>query len=481
MTSSAKASRSGEIAWLAVVVFGTIFTACLPLSKTEFRGVVSDSLDSRIGVGLRPEVSDEGLLLAEGLRLDDGLTESEAVAIALWNNAAFQLDLASLGFARADLIEAGLLRNPILSLLFPLGPKQLEATAMLPIEVLFQRPRRVAMSTLNLQRVAEGLVQNGLDVGREARLAHAAVLLASERSTLAQEAFQLSSAVADITESRLKAGDISVLDLNLVRNQARLAGEEARRNQYELVSAEARLRFALGLVDEPDHLKILPSDTESAEVPEISALIEDALASRPDLRAAELAMESAGERAGLAKAEILQLSAGIDVNEMGLSGPEAGPGVTVALPFLNRNEGDRARAQAELDRAARDYAAVRHRIVSEVREARARFLWARDALDSWRESIVPSMEEAFRQTEMAYTAGEVSYLAVLEANRRLVTAKLQEVVVARDFRSARAESDWQLWSRRWPHALPNRSRHLPLRNRPSLKRTRMSPASPRSG
>ena len=147
-----------------------MLTACLPHHKTEFRPVVSGSLDSRIGAGLRPEVSDEGLLLADGLSLDDGLTESEAVAIALWNNAAFQLNLASLGFARADLIEAGLLRNPILSLLFPLGPKQLEATAMLPIEVLFQRPRRVAISALNLQRVAEGLVQNGLDVGREARL-----------------------------------------------------------------------------------------------------------------------------------------------------------------------------------------------------------------------------------------------------------------------------------------------------------------------
>ena len=419
-----------------------MLTACLPHHKTEFRPVVSDSLNSRIGAGLRPEVSDEGLLVAEGLSLDDGLTESEAVAIALWNNAAFQLDLASLGFVRAELVEAGLLRNPILSLLFPLGPKQLEATAMLPIEVLFQRPRRVAISSLNLQRVTEGLVQNGLDVGREARLAHAAVLLASERSTLAQEGFKLSSAVADITESRLNAGDISALDLNLARNQARLAREEARRARYELVSAEARLRFALGLVDEPDHVEILHSAIESVEFPEIAALIEDALASRPDLRAAELAMESAGQRAGLAKAEILQLSAGIDANEMGLlSGPEAGPVVTVALPFLNRNEGERARAHAELERAARDYAAVRHRIVAEVREAQARFLWARDALDSWRESIVPGLQEAFGQTEMAYAAGEVSYLAVLEANRRVVAARLQEVVVARDFRSARAELD----------------------------------------
>ena len=74
MTSSVKASRSVGIAWPALALFGAMLTACLPLHKTEFRPVVSDSLDSRIGAGLRPEVSDEGLLLAEGLRLDDGLT-----------------------------------------------------------------------------------------------------------------------------------------------------------------------------------------------------------------------------------------------------------------------------------------------------------------------------------------------------------------------------------------------------------------------
>ena len=41
---------------------------------------------------------------------------------------AFKSRSTDLGFARADLIEAGQLRNPILSLLFPWGPKQFEAT-----------------------------------------------------------------------------------------------------------------------------------------------------------------------------------------------------------------------------------------------------------------------------------------------------------------------------------------------------------------
>jgi hypothetical protein len=64
--------------------------------------------------------------IPQGISLAAGLSEDDAVAIALWNNAAFQADLAALGVARADLVEAGLLRNPTLQLLLPIGYKQSE-------------------------------------------------------------------------------------------------------------------------------------------------------------------------------------------------------------------------------------------------------------------------------------------------------------------------------------------------------------------
>jgi cobalt-zinc-cadmium efflux system outer membrane protein len=82
--------------------------------------------------------------LPEGISLEDGLSEDEAVAIALWNNAQFHADLTALGLARADLIEAEMLTNPVFSLLFPLGPKVLEMTLNLPADILWQRPRRIA-------------------------------------------------------------------------------------------------------------------------------------------------------------------------------------------------------------------------------------------------------------------------------------------------------------------------------------------------
>jgi len=80
----------------------------------------------------------------EWVTLDDGLSQDEAIALALWNNAQFQADLAALGFACADLLEANMLSNPVFSILFPVSPELLEAALDIPIDVLWQRPHRVA-------------------------------------------------------------------------------------------------------------------------------------------------------------------------------------------------------------------------------------------------------------------------------------------------------------------------------------------------
>ena len=53
---------------------------------------------------------------------------------------------------------------PILSLLFPFGPKQLEFTLQYPFEVLWQRPARVDAARLNAQAIGERLVWDALSL-----------------------------------------------------------------------------------------------------------------------------------------------------------------------------------------------------------------------------------------------------------------------------------------------------------------------------
>jgi cobalt-zinc-cadmium efflux system outer membrane protein len=411
--------------------------------------LVSRGVEERTGFGLGPVSRAAEIGIPEEVSLADGLSQEEAVALALWNNPEFQVALAQLGFARADLIEAGLLRNPVLSLLFPTGPKQLEATLKLPVEALWQRPRRVAAAKLSAGAVAERLVQHGLGLIAEVKVAYADLVLARERARLAEEAARIGRRIAEITEARLRAGDVSELEASAVRADGSRAEEESARLAQEAVVAYDRLRSLLGLGLSATQFELAPGPPTAVGSPaaidstgcsDLDGLLKEALAARPDLRAAELAVEAAGKRVGWERSKVLTLIGILDANE-NEAGLESGPGVEMEAPLFDRNQAGLARARAELERASRDYVATRHRIALEVREANTGYARARQALKAWRGTIRPSLEEEVQRTEQAHAVGEVSILFVLVTTRRLTEARVREAEAEADVLRAAARLD----------------------------------------
>ena len=257
-----------------------------------------------------------------GVSLADGLTADEAVALALWNHAQFQVDLTELGFARADLIEAGLLRNPVLSLLFPVGPKQLEAALSLPIEVLWQRPQRLAAAKVEAQRVAENLVQHGLDLARDTQIAYAELVLAQLQQQVAEESARLQQEMADIAASRVRAGDISLLEESSARIEVLRAQETVMSSARETEILKARFSTLLGLGLRDTSFVLVPAPETGRSQKTLSALFSAAFASRPDLRAAELGIEAAGKRLGWVRARILHFTGVLEANGAGKDGFE---------------------------------------------------------------------------------------------------------------------------------------------------------------
>jgi len=144
------------------------------------------------------------------------------------------LPFADLGFARADLLEAGLLRNPVLSLLFPLGPKQAEATLRFPIEVLWERPRRVKAAGIAVNRVAVGLEQFGLNLVADVKIGFVELALARDRAQLAQAAAKQFEEIQRITDARLRAGDISELEARTAAIDAARARQDAARAVFDV-------------------------------------------------------------------------------------------------------------------------------------------------------------------------------------------------------------------------------------------------------
>ena len=398
---------------------------------------ISADLERRSGYTLTNSKPGE-IVLPASVSFDDGLSEDEAVTVALWNNAAFQETLADLGLSRADLVQAGMLPNPTLSMLFPIGAKPFELTARYPLEAFWLRPRRVAAAKLDYERTAQRLVQSGLDLIRDVRLACADLGLANQRLSLAETTEKLDRAIAEQAQARLRAGEASELEAASANIDTLQAKEQLARATHEASAFRERLRALIGLnVDRRSialHESPLPNDFPR----DSSVLVTDALAARPDLRAAELGLEAAGKRIGLAKAEIYTFTIALNAKEVGADFL-AGPGLDIPIPIFNQNQGGIAQASAKFEKAARQYITVRDRIVLEVREAHTRLAQAQQSHEQWQKHILPPLEESARLTEKSGSAGNVAYLFVLETERKLSDARLKAATAAADVRRARAE------------------------------------------
>lgn len=424
---------------------------------------VSKEVERRTGYSVAPAAKSAMPAMPEGVSLVDGVTEDEAVAIALWNSPGLQAEMTALGLARADVIQAGLLANPQLTMIFPFSFRILEAVANWPIEAIWQRPRRVAAAKLEQERVAETLVSRALDLVRDVRLAYADYAAARTRASITEQATGERREIAVIINARFRAGDISEMETNAAVTDARLTEERAARFAQDAALASERLRGLLGFGDDDVRLTLIappplapavnqiiglqaatasidgpsPAATESETLNE---LIKQALDARPELKAGELAIEAAGARAKWERSRIVNVTAIAKEYGRGTNGFEQGPGLLIDLPIFNRNQGNISRTEAEIERAAKQLIATRQRIVSEVREAYTQLAQAREAHRLWRTRVLPPLEQDIRLAETAYRSGDVAYLFMLETARRYSDERLREA----DYQVAAARALAQL-------------------------------------
>jgi len=366
---------------------------------------------------VRAALSERGVAAAavpasEAPATTGALDEDALVALALRNNAGFRAALADLGIAEAEWLRAGGLPPVSFSMLFPLGPKQLEYAAKFPVDVIWLRPKRVAAAKRDWEATAQSVVQYGLDLVRDVRVACADRAAAQARLELASH--NAESFYVEFAEKRFRAGALAENDVTAARARAAAASDRAEREQGLLLVAEARIAELVGVeAARPRDCGPRLADGALAELPPLEELLERARAARPDLRAAELALEAAGERAGLARREIFQLIAVFDAN--GSGDPfEAGPGIELPIP-LDGGRATRRAADARLEKASASYQAALARVLREVREAHAQASAAARTLRAWSGERLPELEAWRQRAEAAYAAGGIDRGALLEA------------------------------------------------------------------
>ncbi|MDP9122141.1 MAG: TolC family protein, partial [Acidobacteriota bacterium] len=144
------------------------------------------------------------------------LSADTAVALAFLENRQLQATLEGLGIAQADLLEAGLLRNPILGgeLRFPAAPvRPFEITVAQPLLEVFLLPlrKRIAAATFEAAKLEVADAVLGLEAETRAdffRMQAAEQALAETRTAaLAAEA------AAELAGRQHQAGNSTDLDL----------------------------------------------------------------------------------------------------------------------------------------------------------------------------------------------------------------------------------------------------------------------------
>lgn len=375
----------------------------------------------------------------------------EADLIAAWLRTGRECEVlrAQIGAARFDVVTAGLLPNPELTIggsvlasgTPPDGHVNYSAQLSLPLLLSGQiGARREAAE--RAVRVAESSAAVAL-WSRVTEIHAAAV----ERAFADARVRQLEGNAGELAEleravrSRATGGVTSVYDAQRIATALATARAEIATASLARDRAELTL---VGLLGSPDVTRApvtLAGLLELATPGDDDATVRAALASRPDL---EEARRSASSFEALAErnrrdampSPTVWLGAGVthDADSASVLG-----GVTIPLPVFDRNQGAIGRASSEAQgmRAQAELLASRSRI--EVLGAIRLRAAARRALEEFRASGVVATADLRERAQRAWQAGAFTVAELLDAYRAGWDARAQSLALERAVIDAEAE------------------------------------------
>jgi outer membrane protein, heavy metal efflux system len=387
--------------------------------------------------------------------LAENLTADQAVQVALLNNRGLQAIYSDLGIAQSDLVQAGLLKNPIFDAVvtFPTtgGRADLELTAVMNFLDVFYLPLRTRVAAARFEEAKLRVTGAVLAFAGGTRKAFYMQQANQQMLELRHTVVQALSASLEVARRLHDAGNIS--DLDFVRQRALLeSGKLALRSAETAVSqSREQLNMWMGLWGEETEWRI---DKRLPDVPlspaEAEGSEKEAIEKSLDLQSARQRILAAGEQLGFAKAAALIPEGDIGTRGERREGPfSVGPVLEFPIPLFDQGQGRSGRAAAELRRAQQDYYAIAVKIRSMARSLRDRIQAAQDRALYYRDVLLPLQEQILTETQLHYNAMQIGVADLLRAKEQQIETAGAYVEALRDYWIARVDFD-QLMSGRLP-------------------------------
>lgn len=260
-------------------------------------------------------------------------------------------------------------------------------------------------------------------------------LAVQEQRTRATLLVDFSNSMATITQTQIRAGEVSPLDLLVVK--ADLA--RAKAHLVEVIQQESVITTRLAAIIGWPHAMLPPLEGQLPDprqpLSDENLLIQLATY-HPSVRQRELAVEAQRARLILAEREAApKPSFGVNyARESSPGGPPSASSqaahigmLTLSMPLTvwRTNQEGRARAKASLDLAARERTQTMRELQGELQVASAAVTAALAILDLYTSDIIPQLHTHFELLQRAYELGEVDIHQVSQTRERLLDAMTQ--------------------------------------------------------
>lgn len=356
------------------------------------------------------------------------ITLSDAVSMFLKQNFQLIAVRYDIDTAEAEKLTARLRPNPDISVGFEGLPVNLSGNLLTEQQYTYsiaqtfelggKRAKRIDVANANTEVARAQFEMAVWQLTNDLKRKFYTVILSQALLNLSKENEATFAETIKHTEELVKAGEISGLDLTRLEVEKLKFDTDLANAEREYEVALRDLRVTLG-----GDYRLMDIDAAGSLDPQtydfsFADLRDKALAARPDLKAAQLTERAADASVNLQDAQrIPDLSLGAGVNQVPEGGSNFTFGVGISLPIHDRNQGERAKARIDKERAQNQERLITNQIISDVDKALIAFQLQKRRVDLYRTGVLTKVNDIQNLTEYSLKAGESSVIDLLDAIR----------------------------------------------------------------
>lgn len=414
------------------------FCGCTSCKLDE--NIISENIESKIGKQVNwgtPLSSVEEYL---NQVLEKPLSADHAVQIALFFNPEIQAIFEDLGIAYADLIQAGLFRNPFFDIAVRFPNKggfvtDVEYSVVGYFLDIFLVPLRKKVAKAEFEKVQLKVTHSILDLAFEVERIYYLLVAEQKRYLILKNITEILEGSYEIALAQYEAGNIYLADVEKKYNEELSATMEKNQSELLVIQWKNALNRLMGFENSPIEWEVPTLLLQpNLEEPTLDALQERVLKERFDLLALQWEYEKIARTGALKK-----WWAYTDVI-LGIAGerePEGvvitGPAIGGQIPIFDYGQADRARLSALLRQSRDRYWSLRIFIRNEVDSTYKSLQTLREMLCTYQEEILPNVKRKMAVSQKLYNAMTLSPYDLIEAKRQQYMEEINYIVVLRDY------------------------------------------------